>query len=143
MNTQYLLWEPPSQSMKLKVYMFFSDNNNNNDFKNFFHAIGKKLDRYNQLTEGEWMSAPGSQPYIPNNENNKLLQNLLGKYNKDTGNDFCGHIMSKTYLPDSANDSNRMCIFITGTNPLNDNEERLHSAATVYFSNKFIKSFLN
>jgi hypothetical protein len=79
MNTKYLLWEPPSQSMKLKVYMFFSDNNNNNDFKNFFHAIGKKLDRYNQLTEDDWMSAPGSQPYIPNNENKILLDNLLGK----------------------------------------------------------------
>ena len=76
----------------------------------------------------------------PNNGNRLLLSILLKKYKTDTGNDFCGDIMNPFYLEDSANDIKRMCIFITGTNPHNNSEERLHSAATVYFSHKMISS---
>ena len=142
-NTKYLLWEPPSSGlqapMQLKVYMFFSDNNNQ-DFINFFNAIGRKLDKYNQLT------ANSNNPYLqnwPNNNNRLLLSILLEKYKTDNhGKDFCGDIMDTEYLKGSANDKKRMCIFITGTNPHphNNSEERLHSAATVYFSTKTISS---
>ena len=136
MNTKYLLWEPPSssaQSMKLKVYMCFSDNNNQ-DFINFFNAIGRKLNNYNQV---DYFSAniPYRLQNLPNRENLLLLSELLRKH----GN-FCGDIMNPMYLEESANKKDRMCIFITGTNRLNRNEERLHSAATVYFSDKSIPS---
>ena len=137
-NTKYLQWEPPSssptaQSMKLKVYMCFSDNTNQ-DFINFFNAIGRKLNNYNQV---DYFSANIS--YIlqnwPNRENLLLLSELLRKH----GN-FCGDIMNPDYLVESAKEKDRMCIFITSTNPHNNSEERLHSAATVYFSDKFIPS---
>ena len=48
--------------------------------------------------------------------------------------------MNPDYLVESAKEKDRMCIFITSTNPHNNSEERLHSAATVYFSDKFIPS---
>ena len=144
MNTKYLLWEPPSssaQSIKLKVYMCFSDNNNQ-DFIKFFNAIGRKLDNYNQLTEDDYFSAniPYSLQDWPNEGNLTLLSDLLIKYKRDTSNYFCGRIMNPMYLKESANKKNRMCIFITGNNPLNGIEERLHSAATVYFKDKTISS---
>lgn len=146
MNTKYLLWEPPSSSptvqpMKLRVYMCFSDNNNQ-DFIKFFNAIGRKLDIYNQLTGDDYMNTniPYRLQNWPNRGNLLLLSNLLKKYIRDTRNDFCGDFMNPFYLEDSANDKKMMCIFITGTNPHNNSEERLHSAATVYFSNKIIPS---
>jgi hypothetical protein len=137
-NYGHFLWK----SLNLRVYMFSL--NPNSDFKEFFNAVASKLNRYNGIDDtsdtNNYIQSYDSYPRWPNSPNHQNLSFLIKKYKKDTGNDFCGDIMSETYLPDSANDSKRMCIFITGTNPDNVNEERLHSAATVYFLDKFSES---
>jgi hypothetical protein len=133
-NYGHFLW----RSFNLRVYMFSS--NPNSDFKEFFDAVGSKLNRYNGIDDtsdtNNYIQSYDSYPRWPNSPNHQNLSLLIEKYKKDTGNDFCGDIMSETYLPESAADPKRMCIFLTSTNP-EDRQHRLHSAATVYFSSKF------
>jgi hypothetical protein len=131
-NYGHFLWK----SLNLRVFMF---SNSNPDFPDFFNAVASKLNSYNGIS-----NASDTNNYIqryatyswPNSPNHQNLSLLIEKYKKDTGNDFCGDTMSETYLPESAADPKRMCIFLTSTNP-EDRQHRLHSAATVYFSSKF------
>ncbi len=133
-NYGHFLWK----SLNLRVYIFSS--NPNSDFKEFFNAVASKLNRYNGIDDtsdtNNYIQSYDSYPRWPNSPNHQNLSLLIEKYKKDTGNDFCGDIMSETYLPESAADPKRMCIFLTSTNP-EDRQHRLHSAATVYFSSKF------
>jgi hypothetical protein len=133
-NYGHFLWK----SLNLRVFMFSS--NPNSDFKEFFDAVASKLNRYNGISNASdtnnYIQSYDSYPTWPNRPNHQNLSLLIEKYKKDTGYDFCGDIMSETYLPKSAADPKRMCIFLTSTNP-QDSQHRLHSAATVYFSSKF------
>ena len=133
-NYGYFLWK----SLNLRVYIFSS--NPNSDFKEFFNAVASKLNRYNGIDDtsdtNNYIQSYDSYPRWPNSPNHQNLSLLIEKYKKDTGNDFCGDIMSETYLPESAADPKRMCIFLTSESP-GDSHPRLHSAATVYFSSKF------
>ena len=134
-NYGHFLWK----SLNLRVYMFSS--NPNSDFKEFFNAVASKLNRYNEIDDtsdtNNYIQSYDSYPRWPNSPNREYLSQLINKYENDNhGLFFCGDIMSKTYLPESAADPKRMCIFLTSTNP-EDRQHRLHSAATVYFSSKF------
>jgi len=133
-NYGHFLW----RSFNLRVFMFSS--NPNSDFKEFFDAVASKLNRYNGISNASdtnnYIQSYDSYPTWPNRHNHQYLSLLIEKYKKDTGYDFCGDIMSPTYLLSSANDPKRMCIFLTSTKE-GDGVHRLHSAATVYFSSKF------
>ena len=135
-NYGHFLWK----SLNLRVFMF---SNSNPDFPDFFNAVASKLNSYNGINNtsdtNNYIQSYATYSSWPNSPNHQNLSILIEKYKKDTGNDFCGDIMSPTYLLRSAADPKRMCIFITGTNPHNpqDKVHRLHSAATVYFSSKF------
>lgn len=135
-NYGHFLWK----SLNLRVYMFSLNPDSDSDFKEFFNAVASKLNRYNGIDDtsdtNNYIQSYDSYPRWPNSPNHQHLSELINKYEKDTGNDFCGDIMSETYLPESAADPKRMCIFLTSTNP-QDKLHRLHSAATVYFSSKF------
>jgi hypothetical protein len=136
-NYGHFLW----RSLNLRVYMFSS--NPNSDFKEFFDSVASKLNRYNGISNvsdtNNYIQSYDSYPTWPNLPNRQYLSLLIEKHKNDTGYDFCGDIMSTTYLPESAADPKKMCIFLTSTNPQNpqDKLHRLHSAATVYFSSKF------
>ena len=130
----HFLWK----SLNLRVFMF---SNSNPDFPDFFNAVASKLNSYNGRIHdtsdtNNYIQSYATYSSWPNSPNHQYLSFLIEKYKKDTGNDFCGDIMSETYLPESAAKSDRMCIFLTSTNP-QDEVHRLHSAATVYFSSKF------
>lgn len=136
----HFLWK----SLNLRVYMF---SNSNPDFPVFFNAVASKLNSYNGIDDtfdDNYIQRYATYSRWPNPQSRQYLSLLIDKYKKDTGNNFCGKIMSPTYLLNSADDPKRkkMCIFITGTNPHNpqDKVHRLHSAATVYFKDKTISS---
>ena len=133
-NYGHFLWK----SFNLKVFMF---SNSNPDFPEFFNAVVSKLNSYNRIDDefnDNYIQRYATYSW-PNSINSQFLSLLIAKYKSDTGNDFCGDIMSPTYLLSSANDPKRMCIFLTSESP-GDSHPRLHSAATVYFSNKFQKT---
>lgn len=134
-NYGHFLWK----TFNLKVFMF---SNSNPDFPDFFNAVASKLNSYNGIDDtfdDNYIQRYATYSSWPNSTNSQFLSLLIAKYKSDTGNDFCGDIMSPTYLLSSANDPKRMCIFLTSESP-GDSHPRLHSAATVYFSNKFQKT---